>query len=1526
MPISDAFGLLWRATPPVRLIEAALVILTLAGAAAPARAQVVGQSINMVTGTKWPTGDPFLERQNEPSMAVSSRNPLHLVAGNNDYRTVDLPGIDSDEPTGDAWLGFFTSMDGGNVWQSTLIPGYPQDTSANGIASPLKSFNAGADPTIRSGTNGLFYYSGLAFNRAANGTSAVFMARYVDDNNVQGANTVRYLGTSIVATGDSTHFLDKPFIAVDIPRSGSGTCKIPASADGSVPAATIAGGRIYIAYTEFVGNESSNQSSIMFSSSSDCGVTWAPPQKASGSAQTNQGAALAIDPSTGNVYIAWRIFKDTKYPDEIAGVALQYGSNTLTQIVQAPISPFDQGTTNVSFRTNGYPSMAVDAAGRLYVAWSQRGSTSNQATGGDARIYLIAGAPSYSAGTHIKGMQFSGPVMVDPYNGRGHQMMPALAFSSGKLTVAWYDFRNDDEITVYTADGGGTYSVAEELPQGVVPQFTYYVKDPSSPYSSSVWRQTVDVRAAQALPGLPPKFNPSVSVSEYAFGSPAFDPSTTANLPNDPENIQQLEFNAPNLPIFQVGTVPFLGDYIDVAGPTFVPYMSGQTELWRFNNLAGDPDHTHVVWTDDRNVVQPADGNWANYTPVASTGGTSLFDPSQTSPACIAGQTGMRNQDIYTATLSPGVIMGSKGSFKQLSTSLRRAFPVTVENPTNQTLYYRLTIQSQPSGGSASFLQYPVNGIPNPLTQLTIGIPPFSSASRSVFIQSSDATATVPLSAVQTDVNNNVIPNGLSSNVALNSDTSNPNISNPNISNIEIYNPNISNPNISNPNISNPNISNPNISNPNISNVAFANPNISNPNISNPNISNPNISNPNISNPNISNTAISGEITDVSYSVTNSGNTAVSYAVNLLQYQPPPQSVTVQLILSGVYLTPVANACTLSVQAHYTPIANITNPTFLTVGATLPSGPPPALAPTFSLQPGEQALITLRVYDPNASTPAQALQDYNPVTNIAPVIGSQAINTNLPPPPPTGLSVLAITTSTLPSIVANGTYSVQLAASGGSGSYTWSAPAGSLPPNLTLSAAGLLSGSPTTAGTYDVAVQVADSSGQTAQRSIILVVTPTPSITIATASLPTGQFDAPYSSTLAATGGTPPYRWSVAQGGVLPAGMGLNASSGTISGAPAQAGVWNVSIAVTDSANAYGTATIPLTIGLATAYAGGSNCYMPYPATPLYPSAASWTITTSSLPNPGQMSLLQGNVLSGCLSGGTGLNPVATGDYPIGFQAVTGAGTTSFTLPLHVVGQDQFSNGTYFADSGGVGNLPPSGYQQGVVTPGQGLTYAPGFWGANASNFSGSFLFGFGGGTVQSCLSGTTTSGAISLTTPSQPGRYDILFDGTTQGCESGLAFPSSPAPLIIDSVDAVSTTVIVANATVTGVSVTSTASNVQTRVVPNVLDIGAQTSGTTIPITVALNYSLYQESYCPGCIDQVEVGLNTDPGPQTCAYNGGTPSSGSGSVNLNVPNTPGRYYIAIDRGQDFSCKQTSQAWWNGPPSASRYIAVIDVW
>ena len=103
-----------RTVSPLRLgipVLAALVVVP-AVIATPA-AQVAGRNVNMVTGGTFPGGDPYLQKQNEPSIAVSTRNPCHLLAGANDYRAVNLPGLPDDKEIGDAWLGWYESTDCG---------------------------------------------------------------------------------------------------------------------------------------------------------------------------------------------------------------------------------------------------------------------------------------------------------------------------------------------------------------------------------------------------------------------------------------------------------------------------------------------------------------------------------------------------------------------------------------------------------------------------------------------------------------------------------------------------------------------------------------------------------------------------------------------------------------------------------------------------------------------------------------------------------------------------------------------------------------------------------------------------------------------------------------------------------------------------------------------------------------------------------------------------------------------------------------------------------------------------------------------------------------------------------------------------------------------------------------------------------------------------------------------------------------------------------------------------------------------
>jgi len=160
------------------------------------------------------------------------------------------------------------------------------------------------------------------------------------------------------------------------------------------------------------------------------------------------------------------------------------------------------------------------------------------------------------------------------------------------------------------------------------------------------------------------------------------------------------------------------------------------------------------------------------------------------------------------------------------------------------------------------------------------------------------------------------------------------------------------------------------------------------------------------------------------------------------------------------------------------------------------------------------------------------------------------------------------------------TPAVQLSASGGNGTYTWSIQQGTLPSGLSLNAStGAVTGTPTALGSTPVVFQAQDTAVPTPNVSaeqVTFTVQGGPSVS--TTSLPVGQVGVPYSTSLSATGGTGPYTWSIA-GGSLPAGLTLS-PAGTISGTPTSAGTPAASYLVTDSILGTGTSQ-SLSIGIA---------------------------------------------------------------------------------------------------------------------------------------------------------------------------------------------------------------------------------------------------------------------------------------------------------------------------------------------------------
>jgi hypothetical protein len=73
-------------------------------------------------------------------------------------------------------------------------------------------------------------------------------------------------------------------------------------------------------------------------------------------------------------------------------------------------------------------------------------------------------------------------------------------------------------------------------------------------------------------------------------------------------------------------------------------------------------------------------------------------------------------------------------------------------------------------------------------------------------------------------------------------------------------------------------------------------------------------------------------------------------------------------------------------------------------------------------------------------------------------------------------------------------------------------------------------------------------------------------LSIATATLPDGIVGSPYSATVSASGGTPPYTWYLASG-ALPSTVALAATTGSISGTPTATGTFTVTLQVSDAAS-----------------------------------------------------------------------------------------------------------------------------------------------------------------------------------------------------------------------------------------------------------------------------------------------------------------------------------------------------------------------
>jgi len=374
--------------------------------------------------------------QNEPTIALDPRNPLVRTAGSNDYCAL---------PTnGDVWAGFYRSTDGGLHWTDSLVPGYLNDASPQGISSPVHQMALGGaiaagDPVQAWDTNGNLFYMGNNFNRGiADGnsfatrdnTGDVWVATYAPSNPTDTmTDGSRYVRTVILAanTFGLGSFNDKTGIGVD-PKTGN----------------------IFATWSDFHGVRGCND--ILLSRSTDHGASFSPPLKLSSGLCSNQGPNVAFG-AAGQVYVSW--FASTggtlaNGGNAVTGAAftssIDGGSTFAKASIVVPFNPFTSG----AFSGNGARDCG-DApfscpTGFTFPRFDLAMPTLATSRGDIDMAFQVAlvsgqGQIQFTRSSD-GGASWSTPTPIDGQP-TGHQFFPWISASAGRITAVYYDSRAD---------------------------------------------------------------------------------------------------------------------------------------------------------------------------------------------------------------------------------------------------------------------------------------------------------------------------------------------------------------------------------------------------------------------------------------------------------------------------------------------------------------------------------------------------------------------------------------------------------------------------------------------------------------------------------------------------------------------------------------------------------------------------------------------------------------------------------------------------------------------------------------------------------------------------------------------------------------------------------------------------------------------------------------------------------------------------------------------------------------------------
>ncbi len=336
---------------------------------------------------------------NEPSIIINHKNTNELYAGSN-------------------IANYYYSTDGGYSWTEGVLVS--------------QQYGVWGDPVLMCDTAGAFYFFHLSNPPGGTGS---WIDRIVCQKTESAGGTWND-GTYMGLNG--TKAQDKHWAAVDWKNNN-----------------------IYVTWTQFdqYGSSDPNDfSDIMFSRSTDGGMSWSPAQRinqVSGdcidSDNTTEGAVPAVGPN-GEIYVAW-----AGPAGLVFDRSLDKGETWLDEdiFISDIGGGWDYSIPGI-YRANGLPVTACDTSGgpyhgTIYVNWTDQRNGED-----DTDVWLVKSSDG--------GNTWSQPIRVNDDPAGKHQFFTWMAVdqTNGYLYFVFYDRRNyDDRNTdVYMArstDGGATF-------------------------------------------------------------------------------------------------------------------------------------------------------------------------------------------------------------------------------------------------------------------------------------------------------------------------------------------------------------------------------------------------------------------------------------------------------------------------------------------------------------------------------------------------------------------------------------------------------------------------------------------------------------------------------------------------------------------------------------------------------------------------------------------------------------------------------------------------------------------------------------------------------------------------------------------------------------------------------------------------------------------------------------------------------------------------------------------------------------